>query len=140
MPFMVDMAVEGQDLTLKLDLDSSLLRVLDNQNAGTVVAEQALDLTDGVVVQGSDLDDLFTIDFDVAFFLPKGIQFHAGFGADKLFIGAGQFASVIYGALGPDAGGAQLGDGTSTSTIDYSGLEAFTDLSSAERRRHRSRR
>ena len=39
MPFMVDMAVDGQDLTLKLDLDSSLLRVLDNQNGGSVVAE-----------------------------------------------------------------------------------------------------
>ncbi len=83
MPFAVDMTPDHDDVTLRFDTSSQLLRIFDSRNAA-IIAEQGIDATDEVVVRGSDRAEKVRIEFDNDFWLPKGIRFDGGEGIDEL--------------------------------------------------------
>lgn len=129
MPFVVDMADVGEDLTLRLDRDSNVLQLFDNAhgNAPVVVSEQALDRTSAVVVKGSDRDDTLTIDYVTPFSLTGGISFQAGLGGDSLLIRNGRFDSVAFDIIASHAGTIGLSGDGGFGSIAYEDLEHTDD-------------
>jgi hypothetical protein len=133
MPLSFDMSEADDDVTLRLDPGSQLLRIF-NSHTASIVAESALEATDEVVVRGSERSERFRIDFDVAFWLPKGIRFHAGLGADDLLIENGAFDAVEYRLSGPDAGSVSAVAAEHATSISFAGLEQLADYSTADER------
>ena len=133
MAFAVDMANDGDDLTLTFEEANRTLRLLDNLS-GAIVAEQSLEETDRVVVTGSDGDDRLVIDYTVEFYLPFGITFDAGGGFDQLILMGGEFASLSYAGAGEGGGLLSLDNGQQSESIRLSGVESITEATGAESR------
>lgn len=130
MPLSFDMSPSDDDITLRFDVGSQLLRIF-NTHTASIVAERALEATDEVVVTGSERAERFRIQFDAAFWLPKGIRFDAGLGADDLVVESGAFESVAYHLSGADSGAMSTADAGNVAAISFTGLEQLTDYSTA---------
>lgn len=91
MPFTVDMAVDGDDITLRFDEATERLQILDNRSGGAVVSERPGARTSEVRIAGSQGDDRLAVDFAVEFSLAGGITFDGGAGVDRLHIANGLF-------------------------------------------------
>jgi hypothetical protein len=137
MPFAIDMADYGNDLTLMFDEASETLKFLNNLNGNAVVAQGELKDISKVVVKGTDSDDRLVVDFTVNFFLPNGIHFAGDTGADSLVISAGQFHTVAYTMTDALAGRAethQTAQSADAGAIYFTGLSQLLDFTIAQER------
>ena len=119
------MAGGANDLTLKLQniVDTDTLQLINNEDQNTdtqVVASQALADTLGVRITGSELADIFTIDFSRPFFTPDGILFNDAFAGDSDMLKVAGKPSVwnITGGNGGNVDGAGV--------VDFQGVEKLT--------------
>ena len=150
LPFAVDMATDGTDLTLTFDDATEVLRLWDNLNGGALVSERALSETDEVRVTGTDGDDRLTLDLSNPVALALGVHFDGRGGDDELeirigstlgtdvsydggdggfdslLIEGGVFDTVTYRVDGPQSGSVELDDGATSDSINFSGLEPVT--------------
>ena len=115
----------ANDLTLKLQniVDTDTLQLINNEDPNPdtqVVVSQALADTMGVVITGSELADIFTIDFSRPFFAPNGILFSDAFAGDSDMLRVVGKANVwnIAGGNGGDVDGAGV--------VDFQGVENLT--------------
>jgi hypothetical protein len=127
------MAVDGSDLTLRLDSVDNMLQIVDNSGLSgpQVVEERGLDLVTSVRFSGTGLDDRLVLDFATPFTLAAGISFAADLGADELEIRNGLFDQAAYRAKGLGVGVVEQLLGLAGQTIAHSDVEALDDLSAA---------
>ena len=101
---------EAFDLTLKLvqQANSPLLQLIDNRGAELLDSAPLAD-TSAVLITGSDLDDIFSIDFNLAASVDSPlITFDAGLGDDTLRGHSGD--DRLNGGSGNDLASGGVGD------------------------------
>ncbi|MDH3229386.1 MAG: LEPR-XLL domain-containing protein, partial [Alphaproteobacteria bacterium] len=136
MPWAVDMATDGSDLTLRLDSAFNMLQIVDNSGLSgpQIVEERGLDQVTSVRIAGTGLDDRLVLDFETPFTLAAGISFAGDLGADQLHIKNGLFDRAAYRSQGLGIGVIEQLLGMVGQTIEHSDVEAVDDLSAAGER------
>jgi uncharacterized repeat protein (TIGR01451 family) len=113
-----------------LRLNAAVLELHNDQN-GSLLCSQRLDLTSSVAIKGADgnTDDTLTLDFDGGMFsVPLGISYDGGAGGfDTLALRGGKFDNQLYDMRSPSDGVVTL-DNT---RVIFSNLEPMDDTSAA---------
>jgi hypothetical protein len=86
-------------------------------------------ITGSITVNGQGGNDSLTINFAGCNFVPAGgLTFNGGAGDDALTIQGGSFTNGVSTPSGPNSGSiAYSGGANGSATINYTGLEPFTD-------------
>ncbi|WP_145362915.1 choice-of-anchor Q domain-containing protein [Stratiformator vulcanicus] len=130
----ITLAADGNadDLQLKVDTNAGIVQLFD----GTILlAQEAIATLDTpIIVNGEDgIDSTLTVDFDGDTDVFKnGLTFNGGTGGnDELVLTNGNFTTTTYNATNANDGNIVLDDGTTTSTITYTGLEPISNTGTA---------
>ena len=129
-PGTVDYTIEQgpSNLCLRAATDDPASIELFDVRQEEVLAAWPAESVNRIVITGSDEgNDWLTVDFSVPFWPEKGIEYRGGEGGfDGLSLAGSDSVSVVYRAIGSDAGHILLDDGSNQTTIRFSGLEPTT--------------
>ena len=99
MPFLVDMQLDGDDLSLKYDRLTESIQLFD-RTTGTQIGQKLVQQLSYVRVNGTAGDDRLELDFSDGFVFPVEIRFDGDGGDDTLVLSGGAGTSVLVGADG----------------------------------------
>ncbi|MEO0465166.1 MAG: LEPR-XLL domain-containing protein, partial [Pseudomonadota bacterium] len=133
MPFLVDMQLDGDDLSLKYDRLTESVQLYD-RTSGTQIGHRLVQEMSLVRVIGTAGDDTLELDFSDGFVFPVDIEFEGGASADTLVLTGGAADSVLIGADGAGSADIDLLDDADTVRISVTETETVDDRTQADTR------